>query len=87
MGGPRRGNDGAELVGLDPHQFVGGQRLDLRHQEIRPFMLDQGAQRARIGHVDHMAAMGDLASGGVGVAVHGDGFHPQPLQFDNHFLA
>ncbi len=87
MGGTRRGDDGAETVGLDAHQFVGGDGLDLRHEQMRALLLDQGAQGLGVGHVDDMGAVGDLLGGGVGVAVHRDGLHAQPLKLDDHFLA
>ena len=34
----------AKPIGLDPHQFVGRQRLDLRHQQMRPLLFHQRTQ-------------------------------------------
>ena len=87
MGGAGGGDDGGEAVRLDPHQFVGRQRLDLRHDQMRALALDQRPQGGGVGHVDHMGAMGNLLRGRVVIAVDRNGLHPQPLQLDHHFLA
>ena len=87
MGGAGGGNDGGKAVRLDPHQLVGRQRLDLRHQQMRPLPLHYRAQRLGVRHIDHMRAMRHLRRGCVGIAVDGDSLHPQALQFDNDFLA
>ncbi len=55
-------------------QRVGGDGFDFRHDQMRPFLLDQLAQRGAVGHRNDVGAMGDLMAGGVGVAVDGDDF-------------
>ena len=41
------GNDLRESVALDDGEHVGGDRLDLRHDDLRSFLLDQALQRRR----------------------------------------
>ena len=87
MGGARGGDHGGKPVSLDPHQLIGGQSLDLRHHQMRPFLLHHGAQGLGVGHVDDMGAVGNLGGGRVGISVHRNGLHTQALQFEHHFLA
>ncbi len=76
-----------EPFAFDLDQHVGGDGLDLRHDQMRPFLLDQRAQRGAVGHVDDMRAMRHLMAGRIGVAVHRDDFDAQALQGDDDFLA
>ena len=68
-------------------QHVGGDRLDLRHDDVRLFLFDQRAQCRAVRHVDDMGAMRDLMSRRIGVTIHRDGFHAEALQRDDDFLA
>ena len=72
---------------LDFRQHVGGDGLDLGHDEVRLFLLHQRAQGRAVGHVDDMGAVRHLMAGRIGVAIHRDDFHAQALQGDDHFLA
>lgn len=72
---------------FDLHQHVGGDRLDLRHDEVRFFLLDQRAQLRPVHHVDDARMVRHLLTGRIGVTVHGDGFHTETLQRDDDFLA
>jgi hypothetical protein len=72
---------------FDPHDLVGRDRLDLRHNESGPFLLDQCAQRRGIRHVDHMRAVRDLLRRRIRVAIDRNGLDAQPLQLDDNFLA
>jgi hypothetical protein len=87
VGGARGGDHLRQAVALDRQQFLGGDGLDLRHDDVRALLLDEGAQRLRIGHVEHVRAVGHLVAGGVGIAVGGDHLDPEPLQRNDHFLA
>ena len=83
-----RGRDHGRHAGLgDLDQDVGGDGLDLGHDDVRPFLLDQALQRGGVGHRDHVGAMRDLVARRVGVAVDGDGLHAEALQRDDDFLA
>ena len=81
------GIDLDHAVTLEVDEHVGRDRLDLGHDQPRPLLLDQAPQRGAIGHRDHVRAMRDLMARRVGVAVHGDDLHAQPLQRDDDFLA
>ena len=72
---------------LDLHQHVGGNGLDLRHDDIRFFTCDQGTQRGAVSHIDDMRTVRHLMPRCILVAVHRDNFHPQTLQGDDDFLA
>ena len=72
---------------FDFHQHRGGDGLDLRHHQMRLFLLDQRAQSRAIGHGHHVAAMRHLHAGCVGIAIDADHFATQPLQCDNDLLA
>jgi hypothetical protein len=78
---------GCEPRFLDAHEFVRCDGLDFRHDQMRPLLLDQRAQRFRVGHIDHMGPMGDLLPRRVFVTVDRNRLDPQPLQFDDDFLA
>ena len=62
-------------------------RLDLRHDQLRSFALDERAQRGAVEHVDHMRAMRDLHRRRVRIAIDRDHFAAEALQFDRDFLA
>ena len=68
-------------------QHLGGDGLDLRHDQVRALQRDDGLQRRRVGHGHDVAAVRHLHGRGVGVAVDADHLDPQPLQRDGHFLA
>jgi hypothetical protein len=87
VGGARAGNHRREALAFHLQQHVGGDRLDLRHDQLRPLLLDQRAQRGRIGHVQHVRPVRDLVARRVGIAIGGDHLHAQPLQGDDHFFA
>jgi hypothetical protein len=84
---PGRRNDFGEPLRLDLGQRIGGDRLDLRHHQMRPLRLNQRLDRFPIGHIDRMGAMRDLMARRVRIAVHRDHFHAKPLQCDDDFLA
>ena len=82
-GGPRRGHD-AKALSLEALELAGGDRLELRNDHqlgARPchLRLEQGRQCARVGHVDHLEAVGHLHRGGAGVAVDGHHLASEPL--------
>ena len=52
------------------------------HDQVRPLARDQRAHGVAVEHVQHVAAMRDLHRRRVGVAVGGDHFHAEALQFD-----
>ena len=62
-------------------------RLDLGHDQVRALACDQRAHGGAVEHVEHVAAVRDLHRRCVGIAVGGDHFHAEALQFDRHFLA
>ena len=76
-----------ETFALDVDEHVGRDRLDLGHDELRPFLLDQPLQRRRVGHRDHVRAVRDLVPRRVGVAIDGDDLDAEALQRDDDFLA
>ncbi len=86
-GSSRGGDDARQSFTLDLFQHVGGDGLDLRHDDMRFLLFDQRAKCSAVRHVDHMRAMRDLVSGCVGIAIHRDGFHAEALQCDDDFLA
>ena len=53
---------------------------------MRLFQLDDGTQRGAIQHVDHVAAVRNLHGRGIGIAINGDHFNAQALQFDDDFF-
>jgi hypothetical protein len=83
----RRRNDLGEPFAFDGGEHVGGDRLDLRHDDLRFFLLDEALQRRRVGHRDDVRAVRDLVPRRVGVAIDGDDLDPQPLEGDDDFLA
>lgn len=87
LGGACGRNHFGHALGLERGERVGGDGLDLRHDQMRALLLDQRAQRRGIAHVDHVRAMRDLVPRRIRVAVHGDHFDAEPLQRNDHFLA
>ena len=82
---PRRGDH--FLPGLFQFdQGVGSDSFDLRHDVIRFFLFNQGAQALAVQHIDDVGAVGDLHRRGIGVAVYGDGFNAQTLTFNSDFF-
>ena len=87
MGGPCGGDYLADPGGLDLGQRIGGDGLDLRDNQVRPFALDQLAQRLRVGHVHHVRAVCHLMAGRIRIAVHGDHLDAETLQRDDDLFA
>ena len=85
--GPGRRDHGREAVGLDREQGIGRDGLDLGHHEVRSLGLHHGADGRGVGHVDDVAAVGDLHRRGVGVPVDRDRLDAEPLQRDRDLLA
>ena len=54
---------------------------------MRFLRFDHRTQGGTVEHVDDMAAVRHLHGGRVGIAIHGNHFNAQALQFDYHFLA
>ena len=86
LGGPSGGDHLGHALGLDLHQHVGGDGLDLGHDQMGLLLLDQSTQGGAVGHRDHMGPVGHLVAGGVGVAIHGNRLDTQALQRDQDFL-
>ena len=61
--------------------------LDLWHDDVGPFGLDQRLQLLRIAHRDRARVVCDLLTRRVFVAVHRNRLDAEPLQRDQHFLA
>ena len=90
--GSAGGRDDPHAGLLEPLELAGGDRLDLGdddHLTARPgrLFLEEGAQRRRVGHVDHGEAVGDLHRRRARVTVDGDDLAAQPLGFEGHFAA
>ena len=85
-GGAGGGHHGDAFL-LQLEQLVGGDGLDLRHDEVRPLLFHHAPYRGAVEHVDHVAAVGHLHGRRVGVAVHGDHFAAQPHQLDADLFA
>ena len=81
------GMTSASPASFEIDEHLGRDRLDLRHDHVRPLLLDEPAQRCGIRHVDDVGAMRDLVARRVGVAVDGDRLHPEALERDDDFLA
>ena len=81
------GGDHVEPFFFQLHQRVGGDGFDFGNDEVGLFQFDDPAEFLAVEHVDHMAPVGGLHAGGVGIAVHGDGFHAQTLHCDDDFAA
>ena len=58
--------------GLDAHQFVGRDRLDLGNDNVGSLLLDQGAQGHRIRHANYVGVMRHVMTGHVCIAVNSD---------------
>ncbi len=84
---PGRRDDDCQTVGLYARQFVGGDGLDLWHDDVRTFGLDNAAQRRRVGHRHYVGAVSNLLGRRTLVAIDGDGLDAEPLQLDHHLLA
>ena len=85
--GARGRDDGEVLRLLELDQRRRRDRLDLRHDQVRPFALDDCAQRCAVEHVDDVRAMRDLHRRRVRVAIDRDHFAAEALQLDRDFLA
>jgi len=87
LGGARGRDDARQTRRLDGRQDVGGDGLDLRHDDVRSLGHDEAVQHLGVGHGDDVAAVRHLHGRGVGVAVHRDHLGAQTLQLDGHLLA
>ena len=81
------GRHHVQALGLELHEHVGGDRLDLGHHQVRLLLCDHGAECRTVEHRQDVAAVCDLHGGRVGVAVARDDLAPQPLELDGHLLA
>ena len=72
---------------LKGSQGIGGNRFNLGDDEVGFNLGDQGAQGVAIEHIQHVGFVRHLHGGGIGVAVGGDHFDPEPLQLDGDLLA
>ena len=79
--------DYVETFSFQLDQGGSGDGFDFRNDKVRLFCFDHGTQGGAIEHVDHVAAVGNLHGRCIGVAVNGDHFDPQTLQFDDNFFA
>ena len=77
----------AEALGLQLEQCGRGDRLDLGHDQCRPFAQHQLAQRRGVEHVQHVRPVRDLHGGRVRVAIRRDHLDAEPLRLDRDFLA
>ena len=68
-------------------QQAGGDGLDFRDNDVRPFLVDDLAQGIRVRHGHHVGAVRHLLPRRVRVPVHGDDLHAQALQGDDDLLA
>ena len=87
LGGARRGRDAHGAGGLQLDQQAGGDGLDFRDNDVRPFLVDDLAQGIRVRHGHHVGAVRHLLPRRVRVPVHGDDLHAQALQGDDDLLA
>jgi len=85
--GAGRGDHGDHTGCFQLFEHGRGNGLDLGHDQVGLLGLDQGLELGRIAHGDGARVVGHLLAGRVLVAVHGNGFHAQALQRDQHFLA
>jgi len=85
--GAGRGNAGDDACGLQLFQHGRGNGLYLGHDQIGLDLFDQRLELSRIAHGDGARMMGHLLARRVFIAVHGNGFHAQALQGNQHFLA
>ncbi len=81
------GDDLAQAGLLNLHQHIGGDGLDLGHDDPRALCVDQSAQRVGVRHVGDARVVRDLVSRGVCISVDGDHLHTKPLQRNDHLLA
>ncbi|OOL30471.1 hypothetical protein GQ85_19695 [Rhodococcus rhodochrous] len=86
-GGARGRDHLGETAFLDDRERVGGDRLDLGHDQVGSFGLDEREQGLRVAHVDGVRAVRHLVPGRVRVPVHRDHLDTEPLQRDDHLLA
>ena len=85
--GAGRRDHGYVAGGLQLDERIGGQRLDLRHDEVGANLGDEVLHGLRVGHVQLVPEMRHLMRRGVGVAVGGVDLDAETLERDGHFLA
>ncbi|VDC50576.1 hypothetical protein BREV_BREV_02064 [Brevundimonas mediterranea] len=81
------GDDDGQAGGLDIGQDLGGDGLDLGHDDVRGLGQDDAVQHLGVGHRDDVTAMRDLHGGGVGIAINGDHLDAEPLKLNGDLLA
>ncbi len=86
-GGAGGGDHAHGAGGFQGFQHGRGDGLDLGHDQVRLFRLDQRLELVRVAHGDGARVVGYLLAGCILIAVDGDGFHTQALQCNQHFLA
>jgi hypothetical protein len=84
---PRRRDDLGQPLAFDVNEHRRGDGLDLGHDQMRPFLLDDGAQAGRVGHRDDVRTMRHLHARRVSIAIDGNDFDAESLKGDDHFLA
>ena len=67
-------------------QCVGRDCLDLGDDMVGSLQFDDFAESLPVKHIEHMAAMGYLHGGRIGITVTGYHLHTVALQFNRHFL-
>jgi hypothetical protein len=67
-------------------ESLGADRLDLRHDNVRLMLCDDGVERLAIEHVDHLAPVGHLLRGGVVVTIDGDDPMAEAFDGDHELL-
>ncbi len=87
LGGAGGGHHAGHAGVLDHGQNIGGDGLDLGHDDVRPLGHDDPVQHLGIGHRDDVAAVRHLHGRGIGIAIHRHHLDPQALQLDGHLLA
>ncbi|MNN15044.1 hypothetical protein D3C81_1281390 [compost metagenome] len=63
-----------------------GNRLNLRHNEVRLLGADKRLECLRVEHIDNMRAMGHAHRRCILITIHSYGLYAKALSFDNDFL-
>ena len=85
--GARRRDHAHHAFGLERFEHRRGDRLDLGHDQVGLFRLDQRLELLRVGHRNGARMMCDLLTRRVFVAIDGNRLDAQSLQRDQHFAA
>ena len=81
------GRDDDPALGLQRLQFLGPDRLDLRHDKIRPVRFDRSAQRRAVEHRENRGGIRHLHRRRAGIGIAGDDKSAEPLGGDGEFAA